>query len=186
MLIIADVHLGKATHFRKHGIAIPKDVSIQNFRDLDEVIHFFTPSKICFLGDLFHSHINSEWQLFENWAKGVQAALYLISGNHDIIPEERYETLGVVVVDTMKMDTVVLTHHPEGHEGLLNICGHIHPGIRLKGKGKQSLTLACFVETAEQLVLPAFGGFTGKYLIRPKAEDSIHAIVGKKVVPLSK
>src|SRR5690606_11479666 len=67
MLLISDVHLGKVTHFRKHGVALPQHSVAGNFKQLDFAVSMFGPEKICFLGDLFHSVINSEWELFEKW-----------------------------------------------------------------------------------------------------------------------
>lgn len=39
-LLIADVHLGKVTHFRKNGFAIPNDALYKNFEKLIEVVDF--------------------------------------------------------------------------------------------------------------------------------------------------
>lgn len=66
-IIISDVHLGKITHFRKHGIAIPQNAVSENFRKITEVLDYFLPETIIFLGDLFHSAKNAEWNLFEKW-----------------------------------------------------------------------------------------------------------------------
>ena len=55
MLLISDVHLGKVSHFRKHGSAVPKKAIAKNFEKLQDVIQSFAPKVICFLGDLFHS-----------------------------------------------------------------------------------------------------------------------------------
>lgn len=41
------------------------------------------------------------------------------------------------------------------------LAGHLHPAVRLMGKGHDSSRLPCFVLQAGQLVLPAFGSLTG-------------------------
>ena len=41
------------------------------------------------------------------------------------------------------------------------ISGHIHPGVVLKGKGKQRITLPCYKINERRLILPAFSLFTG-------------------------
>jgi DNA ligase-associated metallophosphoesterase len=41
------------------------------------------------------------------------------------------------------------------------LAGHLHPAIRLMGKGHDSSRLPCFVLQTGQLVLPAFGSLTG-------------------------
>ena len=66
MLLVSDVHLGKISHFRKYGSAVPQNAIAQNFERLTAVVEHFQPSRICFLGDLFHSSLNLEWDLFEN------------------------------------------------------------------------------------------------------------------------
>ena len=182
MLLVADVHLGKVTHFRKYGIAVPKNVARQNFERLNAAISHFRPKKVCFLGDLFHSFINSEWQLFEAWVKSTDATFTLITGNHDIIPRRRYEGLGFCTEDVLHVAHFSLTHHPEEMNEGFNICGHVHPGIRLKGKGKQSLALPCFFLSPKQLILPAFGSFTGKHLLKPTKEDHVFVIAENRVI----
>ncbi len=62
--------------------------------------------------------------------------------------------------------------------------GHIHPGIRMSGAGKQSLCFPCFYFGKEYAVLPAFSHFTGVAVIEPKKNENVFAIVGKKLVQL--
>lgn len=62
-LIISDLHIGKVGHFRKAGIAIPKLMEQEELALLSDLIHEFKPSKLIFLGDLFHSDMNNDW----NW-----------------------------------------------------------------------------------------------------------------------
>ena len=71
ILLISDVHLGKISHFRKYGSAVPQKAIEENFNRLTEVVNFFSPKKIYFMGDLFHSSLNMEWDLFENWLQEI-------------------------------------------------------------------------------------------------------------------
>jgi len=64
VLLIADVHFGKIDHFRKNGSALPNKVGLENFKNLDRVIDEFQPKGIIFLGDLFHSTQNRDWDRF--------------------------------------------------------------------------------------------------------------------------
>ena len=184
LLIISDVHLGKISHFRKFGSALPPEAVEGNFRKLTGIVSFFMPQKICFLGDLFHSAINQEWRLFEKWIASVPVPMVLVEGNHDIISPLRYEELGVQVVPELILKSFLLTHHPELREGLFNFSGHLHPGVRLAGPGKQFLKVPCFFQRGDQMILPAFGEFTGKYIMAPEASDKIYAITGKEVIPI--
>lgn len=182
MLLISDVHIGKVVHFRKHGIAIPKEAIHANFERLADVVAFFNPKKIVFLGDLFHSKINNEWHLFEDWVRSVDAEIILVEGNHDIIARENYTDLNIEIFREFEIDNFLLTHHPKEMEGFFNFCGHIHPGIKLYGIGKQAIKLSCFFHRQNQMILPAFGEFTGNYYLKPTEADKVYAITKEEVV----
>lgn len=186
ILLIADVHLGKVVHFRKYGAAIPANAAYKNLEKLTEVTNHFLPNMVCFLGDLFHSKLNEEWQDFVKWVEYCTAEVILISGNHDVIPHYLYEDLGVKVFDDMLLDNFYLTHHPTDLEGTFNFSGHIHPGIKMRGVGRQYLRLSCFYKTLNSLILPAFGNFTGKHILTPSGKDEVFAIVEGDVICVSK
>jgi DNA ligase-associated metallophosphoesterase len=185
-LLISDVHLGKISHFRKYGAAVPQKAIVKNFELLEEVVAFFQPKTICFLGDLFHSSLNREWHAFKKWAAGVQAQIILVKGNHDIISYLKYEALGIHVVEELPLDSFLLTHHPEEREGYYNLSGHIHPAIILRGQGRQSLRLPCFFKRKNHMILPAFGEFTGSHVLRAKNDDEIYAITKNEVILVTK
>lgn len=186
ILLIADVHLGKVVHFRKHGAPIPANAAYKNLEKLTEVTNYFNPETVYFLGDLFHSKLNEEWKDFEKWVEYSKTEISLISGNHDIIPKYLYEDLGVKVLDELLLDGFYLTHHPTEMEGVFNFSGHIHPGIRMKGIGKQFVRLPCFYKTLNSLILPAFGNFTGKHILTPTEKDEVFVIVEDEVICVSK
>ncbi|WP_339713501.1 ligase-associated DNA damage response endonuclease PdeM [uncultured Kriegella sp.] len=176
MLLISDVHLGKVSHFRKYGAAVPQNAIARNFELMDEAINFFKPEQLVFMGDLFHSSLNNEWKFFEHWMATVISKVTLVAGNHDIISSLKYENLGIEVVSEMVFDDFLLTHHPEDRKGFFNFSGHIHPAIRLRGTGRQSLRLPCFFKSTNQMVLPAFGAFTGSHVLEPKNDNEVYAI----------
>lgn len=182
MLLISDVHLGKATHFRKHGIAIPPNAVLGNFVQLTNVANYFNAEIICFLGDLFHSEINTEWQLFEDWINQRPEKFILIVGNHDILVPEKYENIGMAIAKELLVKDFLFTHEPEDRDGYFTFCGHVHPGVTLRGKGRQLLDLPCFFQTKTQIILPAFGEFTGKYMPEASEHDSIYAITKEEVI----
>ena len=184
LLLISDVHLGKVGHFRKFGAAVPRKAVYKNFMLLDELVTHFQPFHICFLGDLFHSSLNKEWNLFENWVEKTTAKITLVVGNHDIIASERFQDLGIELFEELLLNPFLLTHHPEEREGLFNFCGHIHPAVRLQGFGRQRLKLPCFFKTYHQMILPAFGEFTGNHTLTPKKEDEIFVVVDNEVVKI--
>jgi len=184
MLLISDVHLGKVSHFRKFGAAVPQNAIQKNFDSLNEAVNFFQPEKIVFMGDLFHSSLNMEWELFEKWTSKIISKMILVVGNHDIISPVKYEDLGVEVVSEIQSEGFLLTHHPEEREGFFNFCGHIHPAIRMTGLGRQSVRLRCFFKSESQMLLPAFGEFTGSHTLEPNENCQVYALLGDTVLPV--
>ncbi len=182
MLLISDIHLGKVSHFRKFGAAVPQKAIAKNFDSMNEVIGRFHPETIIFMGDLFHSSLNKEWELFEKWTSEIGSKMILVIGNHDIISPIKYENLGIEVVPEIISEGFLLTHHPEEREGFFNFCGHIHPAIRLRGMGRQSVRLRCFFKSEAQLLLPAFGEFTGSHTMEPEENCQIFALLGDTVL----
>lgn len=182
ILLISDVHLGKIAHFRKHGLAIPENAIVENFNRLDEVVDLFSPEKIIFLGDLFHSKINMEWNLFAYWVHKTNTEIILVEGNHDIIDKQNYVDLNIKIHPELIIEEFLLTHHPNETKGFFNFCGHVHPGIKLKDVGRQSLKLSCFFRKENQLIFPAFGEFTGNYFMKPNENDRVYAIANNEVI----
>jgi uncharacterized protein len=182
VLLISDVHLGKVSHFRKYGVAIPENSILRNFERLNEVLEFFAPQKLVFLGDLFHSKKNQEWELFATWLQYIQTEIILIAGNHDIIEQKHYDELKVRVTKEIIAGGFLFTHHPQERQGVFNFCGHIHPAVQLYGMGKQFMKLPCFFKKENQMILPAFGEFTGTFVLRPEEKDCVYAIAKDQIV----
>lgn len=98
MLILTDLHLGKAGHFRKAGIPIPAGVHQADLACLQKLIADYQPRKVLMLGDLFHSELNSEWQQFRTFlAQHKTYEFILVKGNHDILPEDAYHEPNLIV-----------------------------------------------------------------------------------------
>ena len=97
-LILSDLHLGKSGHFRKSGIAIPQNLYKEDlFRLLNE-IHLFSAKKLIIVGDLFHSSMNKEHDLFLKWRKDIgNVEIHLIKGNHDILKNEWYQNAAIEI-----------------------------------------------------------------------------------------
>ncbi len=183
-LLIADLHFGKITHFRKAGIAIPDGAALKNFNKLQSLLNSYPSKKVIFLGDLFHSELNTEWLAFKDLIKrNDSVSFHLITGNHDILPASSYSNINLTVhKDTLKTGPIILSHEPLEDTTLYNLCGHIHPGVRVTGSARQSLRLPCFYFGEKGGILPAFGEFTGLYIIHPKKGDRVYMIVNDKVI----
>ena len=188
ILFLADLHLGKVNHFRRAGIPVPAKANDRNLELLIDLLRFTNPNRVICLGDLFHSHYNPEWEVFGEVVKHFRTISFeLVLGNHDIMSNIQYNRKGILLHETLRLDPFIFTHHPmsEIEKQCYNIAGHIHPGVNLRGKGKQSVTLPCFYFGEYSGLLPAFGMFTGLAKIRPRKEDKVFVIVDGKIVEVN-
>jgi DNA ligase-associated metallophosphoesterase len=182
-LILSDMHIGKAAHFRKSGIAVPQQIFQEDLHRLFQQIHFFSPKRIIVTGDLFHSESNLEHEWFSKWRAALEGIqLILVKGNHEILNNHIYEKLGIEIVEKELVVTPFrfahdLTH--DSHEEYYLFSGHTHPGIKIAGRGKQSFVFPCFYFTETYCVLPAFSKFTGKHLVEMKKGEKVFAVVGE-------
>lgn len=181
MLILSDWHIGKAAHFRKSGIAVPGHIFEEDIRRIDREIEYFQPRTLLVTGDFFHSEANEEHDRFKHWRtthKDLQFSM--IRGNHEVLSDQEYAAIGVDVLGSFFKSGPFYFIHEQPEiipQGIFSFSGHVHPGIRLKGAGKQSLIIPCFYFTDRYCILPAFGRFTGKYLVQPHNDDEVFAIV---------
>ncbi len=198
-LIVADLHFGKTGHFRKSGIAVPQAVYKEDLQRLVSQLQYFNPTQLIIVGDLFHSDANKELDLFKKWRKDLSSLhIQLVKGNHDILHDEWYENAGIemnheeLIInnfsfrhDLTNQPTGSCSQSPAGGQPAFSFSGHIHPGIHIKGTGKQSLRFPCFYFTKHYAVLPAFSRFTGTHLIEPKKNETVFAIVENKIVQIA-
>ncbi len=189
-LLIADAHLGKSSHFRKAGLAVPATVAHADIDRIKKLVHITGSERVIFLGDLFHSDVNTEWLLFEELISYCSTCEFvLIKGNHDILPETIYSGSSLKIVDQeLSIYPFLLTHHPPAPANTrttyYTLCGHIHPGVSLVGKGGLQQNMACFYFGLHYGILPAFGKFTGFHKLKPKSADAVFGLIPGKVVAL--
>ena len=191
-LVVADLHFGKTGHFRKEGIAIPQSVYKEDLQRLVSQLQFFQPRQLIVVGDMFHSIANKELDWFIKWRNDFpDLNIQLVMGNHDILQRKWYLENGVDIhykeltvqefsfvhdiIDLKKL-SIPATRYV--------FSGHVHPGIRINGAGKQSLQFPCFYFTPSFCILPAFSRFTGLAMVRPVAEDHVFAIVNQTIIPI--
>lgn len=188
-LVVADVHLGKTGHFRKAGIAVPAKVYKADLHRLFSLILFFKAEKLLVVGDLSHSSSNLELDLFQKWRNDMSALnIELVKGNHDILKSSWYADANINCTGPKhQVGNFLFVHDvadcPEPVPQYI-FGGHIHPGVKVRGMGRQSLTFPCFYFTDTYSVLPAFGGFTGVHVIEPAASDNVFAIIEDDIVQL--
>jgi len=189
-LVVSDVHLGKSGHFRKHGIAVPQQVNSGNLERLSLLINQTRPDRLIFLGDLFHSEYNREWNEFVRWRWNYnELSIWLTTGNHDILNRQQYESLNLVLIEQLIHPPFLFRHEPVTdlfEDGLYPVCGHIHPAVKLKGKGRQRVTLPCFYFSDTHALLPAFGNFTGTHKIKPGKHSNVFAVSEGEILAFQK
>ncbi len=192
-LIVSDLHFGKTGHFRKSGIAIPPSVYKEDLQRLVAQIQFFQPRELIIVGDMFHSTANKELELFLKWRSDLSDLnIRLVRGNHDILQADWYENAGIhLSLQSLSRNHFHFIHDiGDQTEFFKNtktsksyfFSGHIHPGIRIQGAGKQSLCFPCFYFGKNYAVLPAFSRFTGVAMIYPESGEQVFAIVNQELI----
>jgi len=183
------MHIGKTGHFRKSGIPVSQRVYTEDLQRLLSSVLFFKADRLIVVGDLSHSRSNKELDLFQRWRGDFPSLkIHLVKGNHDILSEAWYKTCKITVHhDKLCIRDFCFCHDAcinEQEEGKFIFSGHIHPGVKLRGMAKQSLSFPCFYFTEKYCILPAFSKFTGLALIRPTNGESVFAIVENDLVKL--
>ena len=187
-LFVADVHIGKAASFRAAGLPAPAGTTRENLARLDALVEALDPRTIVALGDLFHApeaFRDASMREFLAW-RGRRARLdiRLVLGNHDTRAGGPPDELGLdVVSEPFLFGAIECRHQPlEADDGCgpCVLAGHTHPMARLRGPGHDSVRLPCFVMRGRQIILPAFGEFTGGRIVEADAETALCIIAGEQ------
>lgn len=159
-LVVADLHLEKATAFAARGQMLPPYETLESLRRLTRVTQEFLPRRLVLLGDSFHSrhHVLAENSAAIGLIEGLARAAELnwIAGNHD--PELPLDLPGRCAPEMM-LEGITLRHAPVA-DGATEMVGHLHPVASLATRaGRQRRK--CFVLSGQRLLMPAFGALTG-------------------------
>ena len=191
-MIVSDTHFGKTGHFRKSGIAVPQQVYKEDLQRFFSLATDLKPERILVVGDFFHSTDNEEHNLFLRWKNDFNSLqITLIKGNHDILGNTWYENAGIQLIeDFYEIGQFRFQHDPAENDFLIKentfvFSGHVHPGIQMRGIGKQSLRFPCFYFTQKQCILPAFSKFSGLAIVKPKKQDQVYAIANDNIIKLA-
>ncbi len=159
-LLVADLHLEKASFFAAHGQMLPPYDSRETLERLALALRTTGARRVFCLGDSFHDSAGA--QRLEPYAAGMLAALtrvtdwVWITGNHD-------HSLGGTpgtIVDELTVCGVALRHEARSGETAPELSGHFHPKLRLTVRGRR-IARPCAVRSETRMILPAFGAFTG-------------------------
>lgn len=160
-LLVADLHLEKASWFAKWGQLLPPYDSQATLSGLTALRERVDAREIWCLGDSFHDVEGCD--RLSAAARGLLTALtgttrfVWITGNHD---RGLVDRCGGEVMAEAAVDGLVLRHEAEAGETRPELSGHFHPKLRLSVRGR-SVARRCFVATEVKLILPAFGALTG-------------------------
>ena len=160
-LLVADLHLEKASWFARLGQMLPPYDSIATLADLGALAASTGAAEIWCLGDSFHDRHGCD--RLPAKARVLLTALTgstrwtWITGNHD---PGIADHCGGAIVEEAEVDGLLLRHEADPAEARPELSGHFHPKLRLSHRGRQ-ISRRCFVATERKLILPAFGALTG-------------------------
>ncbi len=160
-LIVADLHLEKASWYATHGQPLPPYDSRDILDRLAKLAAATCASAIWCLGDSFHDR-DAQSRItpaIEAQLRALAATydIQWIAGNHDGLMDENW---GGSVAEDLHIAGLVLRHQSEASEARPEISGHFHPKLRVKARGR-SISRPCFACDERRLILPAFGSLTG-------------------------
>lgn len=163
-LLVADLHLEKASFFARHGQMLPPYDSRETLERVAAAIKATGARRVYCLGDNFHDTAGPD--RLEPHAAGMLDALaratdwVWIAGNHD-----QGRVPWGTAVDELDLAGIVLRHHARRGEVRPELSGHFHPRLRVKARGRLIARPCWVMARAEggerKLILPAFGTLTG-------------------------
>jgi len=175
-LLVADLHLEKASWFARFGQMLPPYDSLATLSALEREIGQTGVRRLYCLGDSFHDQFGCD--RLPGAARDLLTSLTAevdwiwIVGNHDAGFIDR---CGGRIEEECEVGGIILRHEAVEHEARPEISGHFHPKLRLSMKGR-SVSRRCYVASTTKLILPAYGAFTGGL-------DASHPEILRKVGP---
>jgi DNA ligase-associated metallophosphoesterase len=160
-LLVADLHLEKASWYARGGQMLPPYDSIATLTELATLQARTGAREIWCLGDSFHDREGCE-RLSPEARERLTALTATtcwtwITGNHDAVLADH---CGGAVVEEAEVDGLMLRHEADRDEIRPELSGHFHPKLRLSVRGR-NVARRCFVASGTKLILPAFGALTG-------------------------
>ncbi len=168
-LIVADLHLEKASWFAARGQMLPPYDSADTLRRLSGEVAALDPEQLILLGDSFHDPAGDgrlargDIDTLRRLASGRR--LMWVTGNHDpLAPRD----LPGEAASHLVLGGLRLVHEPTRETVAGEVAGHLHPCARVRGAGA-SVRRRCFITDGQRLIVPAFGALAGGLNVRDPA-----------------
>jgi DNA ligase-associated metallophosphoesterase len=173
-LLVADLHLEKASWFARLGQFLPPYDSHATLTALARLVETSRATKVYCLGDSFHDRFGCDRlpaaarTLLLDLTKCLDWTWIL--GNHD---PGFADHCGGRLAEEETIAGITLRHEAVRGDPSPEISGHFHPTDRVHMRGR-NVSRRCFVASATKLILPAFGALTGGL-------DAAHPEITRKV-----
>jgi DNA ligase-associated metallophosphoesterase len=160
-LLVADLHLEKASWFARIGQMLPPYDSIATLSALERDVERSGARRIFCLGDSFHDKYGCDRlpARAREMLTAMTSALdwVWIVGNHDAGFTDH---CGGRIVEELRIDGLVLRHEAVKGDPSPELSGHYHPKYRIAKRGRL-VSRRCYVASRTKLILPAYGALTG-------------------------
>ncbi len=196
MMVVADLHLGKAQTFQKHGLWLPEAAHRDELASLSGVIFEHSIKHLVFLGDFVHAAVGVTTEiveLFATWLKaqstpklthtktgklkaGVdKLRCTVVVGNHDRGTVKKWPEAWshVKLADKLIVGEHCFQHEPPTEDESFEKyiwSGHLHPKLRLK-LGADQMRLPVFMIGPQYAYLPAYSSLAGGMDIKPEKDQ---------------
>jgi DNA ligase-associated metallophosphoesterase len=160
-LLVADLHLEKASWFARLGQFLPPYDSHATLSALAAEVNRTGATRLFCLGDSFHDQFGCE--RLPASARELLASLTArldwvwIVGNHD---PGFADHCGGRIEEEVELGGIILRHEAKRDEPRPEVSGHFHPKLRVHLRGRR-VSRRCFVTSATKIIMPAFGSLTG-------------------------
>ncbi len=165
-LLVADLHLEKASWFAARGQMLPPYDSRDTLERLADAVKQTGARRVITLGDNFHDDAGA--LRLDAHSTGMLEALtraldwVWITGNHD---EALPKGFGGTILPELEVGGVILRHEAKRGETAAELSGHYHPKLRVNVRNRH-IARHCAVMGrgaggGERMILPAFGTLTG-------------------------
>ncbi|MDP0492306.1 MAG: ligase-associated DNA damage response endonuclease PdeM [Verrucomicrobiota bacterium JB023] len=189
-LVLSDTHFGKSAAFRARGLPVPEGDTATDLGRITRLLERCGAEQLLIAGDLLHARVGCAPEVLDQllpWLQSCSAEITLIEGNHDASCGRNPLGPDWPLVREVTLDGFHLLHDPDEESGNsegFHLGGHLHPVARIKDGTAAGFRAPVFWWRGNQLVLPAFGSFTGGKTYSFGKGDRLFTALNDRVVEL--